>query len=91
MLRLVAAPVHYHFVFRSNPLSRNTPNLSFRVLSYPPSATDMTPWKEVLRAIHPNPAEHAITVKELIKAYGHPASSANMILDPNFPFKGVPH
>ena len=90
-LRLVSAPVHYPFVFRSNPLSWNTPNLSFRVLTYPPSSTDMMPWKEALRVIYPDPAEHAIVVKELARAHGHPAGGGNMISDPNFQFKGVPH
>ena len=90
-LRLVAAPAHYPFIFRADPLSGRTPNLSFRVLSYPPPATDMMPWKEVLRVLYPNPAEHAILVKELNKAYGRPKGSANMISDPDFSFKGVSH
>ena len=45
---LVAAPAHYPLNSRANPLSQNTPNLSFHVLSYLPSATDMKSWEEVL-------------------------------------------
>ena len=41
--------------------------------------------------IYPDPAEHAIVVKELDRAHGHPAGGGNMISDPNFQFKGVPH
>lgn len=41
--------------------------------------------------LYSDPAEYAIIVKELVKAYGHPTDGANMISDPNFPFKGVSH
>jgi hypothetical protein len=89
-LRLVAAPLHYPFLFFAHGLSRNTPNLSFRFLTYPPSSMDMKPWKEVLKTIYPDPAEHTVIIQDVIKTYGHPAGS-NMISDPNFSFKGVPH
>ncbi|KAA8902717.1 hypothetical protein FN846DRAFT_74069 [Sphaerosporella brunnea] len=89
-LRLVVAPLHYPFLFFAHPLSRNMPNLSFRTLTYLPSSMDMDPWKEVVKTLYPDPQDHTVIIDDVIKTYGHPASR-NMISDPNFSFKGVPH
>jgi hypothetical protein len=89
-LRLVTAPLYYSATLYVQTLSRNMPKLSFRLLTYPPSSTEMKPWKEVIKTMFPKPGVHENIIDEVIKIYGDPGGS-NMISDPNFPFKGVPH
>ncbi|KAA8914919.1 hypothetical protein FN846DRAFT_250612 [Sphaerosporella brunnea] len=88
-LRLVAAPLHYPFLFFAHALSRNTPNLYFRTLTYPPSSMDMKPWKEVVKTIYPDPEEHTVIIDdgvphcEAVLACLHYLASSGESVDPS--------
>jgi hypothetical protein len=87
-LRLVTAPLHYTHTVFAQTLSRHTPKLSFRLLTYPPSSPEMKPWKEVVKTMYPDPKEHEEIIEQVMTNCG---DTTNMISDPNFSFKGVAH
>jgi len=89
-LRLVSAPMHYVRDTFVNPLGEKVPNLQMHVVSFPPAAAELKPWKEVIQNLYPESADSTHIIKSILEDYGNTAKP-NIISDPDYKFRGAVH
>jgi hypothetical protein len=88
-LRLVSAPIHFVYSLYADQGTKIA-RITFHVLVYPPTSTQLRPWEEVIRDLYPDTEDACHVIEGLREEYGH-LPKANIISDPMFQFRGVAH